>query len=62
MTMTWGVQPARTPVEVDRRIEVWHDLPDEEYEALGRPSLNEYLGWSDEGYWTWVMTNKIPKE
>lgn len=59
--MTWGVQPARTPEEVDKRINLWHSLPDEEYEVL-KPSLNDYLGWTKDGYWSWVMTSKIPEE
>lgn len=58
--MTWGIQPARTPVEVDRRIQVWHDMPEEEYERLDRPSLNEYLGWHEDDYADWMLTGKIP--
>ncbi len=57
-----GVTPARTKEEVDNRVELWHDLSDETYEALGRPSLNEYLGWSEQGYWDWFFNNRIPKE
>lgn len=58
--MTWGIQPARSPEEVDRHIGVWHDLPDEVYESLGRPSLNEYLGWHEDDYAAWMFTGKIP--
>lgn len=57
-----GFQPARTPEEVDERIDLWHSLPEETYEELKRPSLNDYLGWSKKGYWEWVMTSKIPEE
>lgn len=55
-----GVQPARTQAEVDNRIELWHSLPDEEYEALGKPGLNDYLGWSEAEYARWFRFGVIP--
>jgi len=55
-----GVPPARTKEEVDNRVELWHDMDDETYEARGRPSLNEYLGWSEHDYGVWMFTGRIP--
>ena len=54
-----GFQPARTKEEVDKRIEVWHAVPEETYDEL-QPSLNDYLGWTKKEYWEWVMTGRIP--
>jgi hypothetical protein len=56
-----GFQPARTPEEIDRRIELWHTMSDEEFEALGQPGLNDYLDWHLAEYDTWLMTGIIPQ-
>lgn len=60
MTFMPNIRPAQTQADVDMRFELWHSLSDEEFEALGKPSINDYLGWSDEDYWAWVMKGIIP--
>lgn len=48
------VPRATTQTEVDKRIEMWHAMPEEEYELLGSPGLDHYLGWTREEYGDWV--------
>ena len=60
-TLPGGRLPkALTIEEVDRRIRVWHDMDAEDYEALGRPGLEEFLGWTWDEYSYWVMYNVLP--
>jgi hypothetical protein len=47
---------ALTEEEVDKRVDVWHDMDDEEFEAEGRPSLHEFLGWTFQEYARWVRS------
>lgn len=51
---------ARTEVEVDKRIQMWHDMPEDKYDQLGSPGLHDFLGWSMEEYDDWVTGQNHP--
>ena len=57
-----GMPKAKTPEEVDRRIELWHVQTEEEPLMKFGVSLDlhEYLGWTWDEYVNWIMTGEIP--
>lgn len=51
-----AVPKALTEQEVECRIRIWHTSATMDADI----SLDNYLGWTEEEYWHWVMTNELP--
>lgn len=56
------VDKAFSPEEVDKRIGLWHDMPEDEWKSLGYPPLHVYLGWTETEYIVWFEKSQLPKE